>query len=168
VIACPYDDVDVKNVAMANVFPAERYETVEDAIQALRLEYLGTTELAGGVCHRIRSWRAAITPISDVVRVNGMREWLIDAESLLPRTVETGGTGSRSRYVYTHHNLNRPIAENRFQSPRGDGIVRRAPDPLGEGYDRRFLNARDGSGGRMSVRWGKIGPDGRRSSSGLN
>jgi len=168
VIACPYDDVDVKNVGMAKVFPAERYETVEDAIQALRLEYLGTIELAGRTCHRIRSWRATITPISDVVLVNGMTEWLIDAESLLPRTVETGGTGSRSQYAYTYHNLNRPIAESRFQSPKGDGIVRRSPDPLGEGYDRRFLNARDGSSGRMSVRWGKIGPDGRRSSSGLN
>jgi hypothetical protein len=41
------------------------------------------------------------------------------------------------------------------------------PEPLAEGYTRRFLNVHDGSDGRMSVRWGMKGPKGTRSG-GLN
>ncbi len=72
-----------------------------------------------------------------------------------------------SRHVYTYRSVNEPIAASRFRPPADDGIARQELDPLGEGYDRRFLNARDGSDGRMSVRWGKKGTAGWYSS-GLN
>jgi hypothetical protein len=59
------------------------------------------------------------------------------------------------------------LAEETFQPPKRPGLKSQPLEPLHEGYERYFLNARDGSDGRMSVRWGQYGKKGRYSS-GLN
>ncbi len=48
-----------------------------------------------------------------------------------------------------------------------EGIESTAPAPLSEKYDHYLVNTSDGSNGRMSVRWGRKGPEGT-SGSGLN
>jgi hypothetical protein len=101
------------------------------------------------------------------IHVWGLVQWWIDAESLLPVAVENYSTSSRYVHDFSFRHVNEPIAQTLFRTPSGEGITRAEPEPLGEGYDRTFLNARDGSAGRMSVRWGKKGPKGT-SSSGLN
>jgi hypothetical protein len=62
----------------------------------------------------------------------------------------------------------RPLASrNQFQPPSDTGLNPREPDAFGDGHDRHFVNALDGSAGRISIRWGKTGKGGV-SSSGLN
>jgi hypothetical protein len=46
-------------------------------------------------------------------------------------------------------------------------VKAKGPEALDADYTQRFVNLCDGSDGRMSVRWGKVGPK-ARSSSGLN
>ena len=68
---------------------------------------------------------------------------------------------------YLDVRINKPISDEEFRPPFGPDLRKAQLDPLDEGYTRRFLNVNDGTGGRMSVRWGKTGPKGW-SSSGLN
>jgi hypothetical protein len=101
-----------------------------------------------------------------------VRRWLIDTETHLPARVQSLlSFGYRSDYWmdFTYTRLNQPIPEEEFRPPSatGERLTRKELDPLGEGYARRFLNVRDGSDGRMSVRWGMKGPKGTVSS-GLN
>ncbi len=163
----PFDEMNEKNVLMADPFPVSWYETVDDAIKALKLEYRGTAEWAGRTCHRICSWQSQIVDMGDDRHVWGLVQWWIDTESLRPVAVETFGTDSRHVHEFSYRHLNEPIAESLFETPSGEEITRAEPEPLGSGYDRTFLNARDGSTGQMSVRWGKKGSNGT-SSSGLN
>jgi len=162
---CPYESFHVKNVLVCDPFGSQRFETAQEAIQTLRLEYLGSVEYQGATCHRIRSWRADVS--ASISWVGGLQEWFIDAESLLPVIRDEYGTYYHHRHEYIYHRVNEPIPEAVFQAPAADGIERREPEPLGEGYDRRFLNARDGSDGRMSVRWGRLAPGGTRNTHGL-
>ena len=71
----------------------------------------------------------------------------------------------RTRFLYT--SFNESLSASEFAVPKISGVTPSPPEPLGDGYTNRFVNVRDGSDGRMSVRWGKIGPKGRYSS-GLN
>lgn len=167
VTACGWGEIDEKEVVMADPFPLNWYKTVDEAIERKQLEYAGTAQLGGVTCHRIRSWRPQLTPIMENVHVWDLTELWIDAESLLPLAVESYGTGSRQRHDFTYGNLNEAIDEAQFRPPAGEGIVREGLEPLGEGYDHTFLRALDGSSGRMSARWGKMGP-GKTYGSGLN
>jgi len=72
---------------------------------------------------------------------------------------------SRTRFLYDA--VNKPLPAGDFAVPKLEGLSPTPPEPLDEDYTKRFINLRDGSDGRMSVRWGKEGPRGT-SSSGLN
>jgi hypothetical protein len=163
VVGCPFDAVDVKNVVICDPLGAKRYDTAEEAIRELKLEYLGTVEHDGAACHRIRSWRASVSRHW----TRGFRDWLFDAETLLPVVEEEFASIFHFRHDVVYHRVNEPLPVEAFQPPADAALNRRDLEPLGEGYNRRFLNACDGSDGRMTVRWGKTGPAGR-SSSGLN
>ena len=72
----------------------------------------------------------------------------------------------RTRSEFLDSRINEPIAPAVFQSPTAADLNRR-PTKLEEGYDHFFMNACDGSDGRMSARWGQQGAKGG-ASSGLN
>ncbi len=165
----PFESVAEKNVALCDAFDAKG---PADAIQIIRdrkLQYLGETVVGGRRCHRIRSWK-----LDDLARnlPGTILEWSIDVETFLPARVET--LLVTQLFVtftinFSYSRVNQPIPDEDFRLKIDPGAPqpKREPEPLPEGYTRRFLNVKDGSDGRMSVRWGMIGPKGR-SSSGLN
>jgi hypothetical protein len=164
-VACPFEAIHVKNTLFCDPFGSSRFQTAEQAIEELKLEYLGAVEHQGKTCHRVRSW---LDRGSDLFPLRGgVQDWLIDANTLLPVLQEEYWRGFCTRNEFTYHRVNEPSAIKVFRPPADPGLTRRELEPLEEGYDHRFLNARDGSDGRMSVRWGEYGPKGGRSS-GLN
>ncbi len=90
--------------------------------------------------------------------------WYVDAATLLPARVAQGESYSVD---CTYTRINEPIPDDEFRPAAGSNVRVADPDPLPEGYTRRYLNVIDGTKGRMSVRWGMMGPKGT-SSSGLN
>jgi hypothetical protein len=158
VISCPFDAMRDKKVIIGDPFGSKRFSSTGQAIEQLKLEYLGELTHEGKTCHRVRSWTSSLF----MNRAYGICDWLIDARSLLPVVCET--MGSRSEFLYSR--INEPIAPEVFQSPTAADLTRKL-NKLEEGYDHFFMSACDGSDGRMSARWGQQGAKGT-SSSGLN
>jgi hypothetical protein len=135
----------------------------ERIITDQKLDYLGETVIHGRRCHRVRSW--AVTLPKDGF-LSPIREWSIDATTLLPVRIEMIGLVAQT-IDYVHTNVNKPIPDEVFKPEAGAGVQEAAAEPLQEGYLSRFLRVNDGSSGRISVRWGMQGPKGTRSG-GLN
>ena len=72
---------------------------------------------------------------------------------------------ARTRFLYDA--VNQPLPPEGFAIPQLPDVPPGPPEALDVDYTARFVNARDGSDGSMSVRWGRIGPKGR-SGGGLN
>jgi beta-lactamase regulating signal transducer with metallopeptidase domain len=162
-ISCSFEELDVRNVLVCDPFGAGRMAATTTMIHDLKLEYLGQVVLDERPCHRIRSWDVKlVTDFTD--HLTPVRDWYIDAESLLTVRIEDDGV---LHTAFHYKSVNEPISDVEFQPETAQGIEPKAPEPLDTGYTRRFLNVIDGTNGRMSVRWGKMGPKGR-SSSGLN
>jgi len=161
--------VEEKNLAFCDPFHASSPKDAARIIRDSKLEYLGETVLSGHRCHRIRAWMAGDQ--SDHVPGRFL-EWAIDAETFLPRRVETILLSSlRSDFTidFSYSRMNQPIPVDEFrpENDLGDPTSTVKLEPLAGGYMRHFLNVRDGSDGRMSVRWGMKGQKGS-SSIGLN
>ena len=161
--------MDDKYVAICDAFDASGPADAARIIRDRKLQYVGEAVVRGRRCHRIRSWNL----LNLATTLHGsLLEWSIDAETFLPARVElllVGDFPSSYAIDFTYSRINQPIPDEAFRlatdpdAPRSNG----EPEPLTEGYTRRFLNVKDGSDGRMSVRWGMTGPKGRMSS-GLN
>jgi len=160
-IEIPSQGIAEKNVLIVDPFDARGTAGVANVIRDRKLDYSGEVDLNGQRCHLIRSWDIML-PFDRTV-ILGPR-WYIDAATLLPMRVELGDSYAVD---YTYTRINEPIPDNEFRSAAGPDIRVADPEPLAEGYTRRFLNVIDGTNGRMSVRWGMKGPKGT-SSSGLN
>jgi len=163
VFSCRFEEVAQKNVLFGDPFAAGRLDDTTSVIEDMKLEYLGRVVLEGRPCHRIRSWDVKLMS-RRLDRLTPVRDWYIDAQSFLPVRIERDGLLSAS---FDYVSVNEPIPDDEFQRETGQGIEILEPEPLDEDYTRRYLNVVDGSSGRISVRWGKIGPKGT-SSSGLN
>jgi beta-lactamase regulating signal transducer with metallopeptidase domain len=161
--ALPATDVEEKHLLFCDPFRAGSAADAARVIQDLKLEYLGETTVRGRRCHRVRSWDFGLVTSH---WLSPVREWFFDAATLLPVRVAMLGSGGQT-IDYTHTRVNQPIPDEEFRPDAGPNVKEAKPDPLAEGYTRRFLNVIDGSNGRMSVRWGMKGPKGTRSS-GLN
>ncbi len=162
-VTCPFDEMAVKTVLVCDPFGAGDAKDAAAIVEDMKLQYLGESMLEGRLCHRIRSWDVKLHPLSDTV--SPVRDWFIDAQTLRPvRFLMNGVIHSDFRYT----RINEPIPDEEFQPETGPGIQNKDMEPLDEKYTRRFLNVVDGTNGRMSVRWGKFGEKGGRSSSGLN
>jgi RNA polymerase sigma factor (sigma-70 family) len=159
----PFREVEEKNVRICDAFNAASKADAQRVIQDMKLEYLGETVVNGRRCHRIRSWLVELTVFASP---SAIREWLLDAETLLPLRVESAWTGFVT-IDFTHSRVNQEIPAKEFRPESGPDIKEAKAEPLPAGYTRRFLNVVDGSNGRMSLRWGMKGPKGV-SSSGLN
>ena len=76
-------------------------------------------------------------PCSNGTWLTPVRDWYIDAQTLLPVCLETNGL-PQTEYRYTR--INQPIPDEEFQPKTGSGIQIKDAEPLDEGYTRRFLN----------------------------
>lgn len=137
----------------------------EETVETLQLKYHGLRKRGEKEAHLVDRWEA--TRFAELSFASGRKmAWWIDAGTLLPVEIEVFGDGhvARSRFIYD--GVKAALPEETFQ-PVIPGLTPQAAGPLEEGYTNRFVNVRDGSDGNMSVRWGKEGPKGSRSS-GLN
>jgi hypothetical protein len=165
----PFEGVVDKYVAICDAFDANGPADAASIIRDRKLNYAGEAVVRGRRCHRIRSWNLLTVGRS----LHGsLLEWSIDAESFFPARVElllVGALPSSYAIEFSYSRINQPIPDEAFRLTSDSDAAGSSgePEPLAEGYTRRFLNVKDGSDGRMSVRWGMTGPKGRMSS-GLN
>jgi hypothetical protein len=163
-MSCPFGAVLEKDVLFCEPFGTPVTDILS-MFKDRKIEYVGTDNLDGRVCHMIRSWTAQEFGKDDLGLY--ICQWWIDGQTYRPAQIisYSGGWRHASRFIYER--VNEALPESEFRPPMKANGVRCEPEPLGEGYVHRWLKVRDGSDGRMSVRWGKKGPKGW-SSSGLN
>ena len=122
--------------------------------------------LGGADCLLLERWDIDAS-VPEFITGGSLTRWRIDAQT--GRPVEVQGVSGfylvRTRFLYDA--VNQPPPPQAFTVPKVAGLPSTPPEVLDADYTSRFVNLRDGSDGRMSVRWGKTGPKGR-SSSGLN
>lgn len=162
------EDVHEKNILIADPFGVTQ-TGAEEVIRQYRLETIESASLGGRLCHRLRSWhieQAAEAAAFNILRCHVSR-WWIDAETYRLLLIEDDWGNSRNTIQFLYETDEGGFGSEDFSYARLSDNEASAPAPLDEKYDRRFLNAIDGSNGRMSVRWGRLGPEGK-SSSGLN
>ena len=154
-VLCPTNAMQLPDISIADPFGLAA-DPPAKAAQSLGLVYAGRTNLSGGDCYLVES-RAGGPGVSPSQR------WWINTETYLVAESEAGGVGTR----FLYEPLNGPLPSTAFAPARPPGMKPVRLEALDADYTNRFLNLRDGNDGRMSVRWGKIGPKGT-SSSGLN
>ncbi len=159
----PAKEVHEQNVLICDPFDAAGKDDAARIIAREKLEYLGEATVRGRRCHRVRSW--AVYFIS-ADWISPIRDWYIDADTLLPLRIEAAGNGLQV-FDYTHSRISETIPDEEFHPVAEAGVRATPPEPLTDGYTQRFLTVNDGSSGRMSVRWGIKGPKGAKSG-GLN
>jgi hypothetical protein len=142
-------------VSLCDPFDLASGKPAEAAAEA-HLAWSGTLRFAGRDMIGLTSWDE-----------QGRDRWFVNPSTHLPEGVEQCATYGVFRTRFLYHSVNETIPAAEFAVPKIPGLTPDQPEPLDEGYTNRFVNLRDGSDGRMSVRWGKFGPKGR-SSSGLN
>jgi len=162
-ITLPAKEIKEKNLLFCDAFHSAGAEDAKRVIQDMKLEHLGEAIVRGRRCERVRSW---VTELSAFDSLSPLREWYIDAQTLLPLRVEMAGMGLQM-IDYSHRNINQPIPDKEFSPDQEAGVKDSKAQALDKDYTYRFLNVIDGTNGRMSVRWGVKGPKGT-SSSGLN
>ncbi|APZ95569.1 Ig-like domain-containing protein [Fuerstiella marisgermanici] len=158
------DDVLRQNVSIAEGFGQLTEMQPVEVIRKYRLEYAGQTTFNERPCYVLRGWASLESWWSRTKMVGSFNEWLVDKGTGLV-VLTRHGRMSGTQFLY--ESINEDLPPTLFAVPQGAGLVHSPVEPLGEGYDVRFLNVIDGTNGRMSVRWGKHGKAGR-SSSGLN
>ena len=161
-----FDEISEKDVVICNPFDIAG-KNVAEADKQKNLEYEGTETIDGRKCYMVRAWSANITVAGSFPNCR-VDTWWIDAETYLPVKLVRYGTLMNETQRFICDKINEPIDDSQFRPDFVKGIEPQPPEPLGEGYDTRFLVINDGSeNGRMSVRWGKSGSAGT-SGAGLN
>ncbi|HEX5471403.1 MAG TPA: M56 family metallopeptidase [Lacipirellulaceae bacterium] len=164
-ITCKYEDIQGKKLAILDPFDFNA-SGLEAIVKQRRLEYLGPEKINQTDCHVVRSIDVTdIGPDGDLF-VN-VRRWWIDSNTDRPLQVTSDTTYGRTTLSFQTDSINQQLPITEFQPTTPSHVVRSGLEPLGEGYDTRYLQISDGSNGRMSSRWGKKGAKGS-SSSGLN
>lgn len=162
ITVCPVTEISQRTVSIADGFGLL---AGSNDISRLKLEYAGKEERGGRTFHRVRGWSDIDSQYFTMTHhVGHLKEWLIDADTLL---VFRAVSGTCMETEFNFELINKDIPDKIFQAPNGPNLVTKEAPPLDEGYSRRFLKVSDGTNGRMSLRWGKVGEKGT-SSSGLN
>lgn len=154
-VSCPTNGMQLLNISFADPFGLTK-DSPATAVKSLGLVYAGLTNCEGMDYHLVEARSGGPSPAPPVL-------WWIDAQTYL--VTELDQEGSRTRFLYD--SVNKPVAAAAFTPAKPGGLKAKPAEALDAGYNQRFVNLCDGSDGRMSVRWGKVGPKGR-SSSGLN
>ncbi len=160
-----YGEIQQKNISLCDLFGL-RETSVEEVLKSNNLEYAGTKEVDGRNCHIVHNWKSTFSHDSARCYVE---TWFVDAETLmLLKMIAETNRSATYNYWYRYSRINERFDDSEFKPESVTDIAAKPEEPLGEGYDTRFINVIDGTKtGRMSVRWGKKGPGGT-SSSGLN
>lgn len=154
-VLCPTNEMQLQDISLADPFGLE-LDSPAKAAQKLGLVYASLTNIAGADCYVVESRPGGPAAAPS-------KRWCINAQSFLVAELET--EWNRTRFLYEP--LNCPLPPTAFAPARPPGLKLTPLDALDAGFTNRFMSLRDGSDGRMSVRWGKIGPK-ETSSSGLN
>jgi hypothetical protein len=153
-VICDFESVGSKKVSVGDPFGLQD-RPVAEAIDAMHLEYAGTTNLNGRRCH-------VINGVKEGLMGGAALTWWIDADTLFPAG-HGWDRGSWSTFLrVTYDRINEHHEESEFQPDFGPDVAPREPKPLSPGFPTRFLEVRDGLGGYRSFTWGQLNPkDGR-------
>ncbi len=163
-VVLDYNEIEQKNISICNLFGLGR-AGVEEAAAFNNLEYAGRETFDGKNCHIIRGWNASVRGDRALCIVN---TWLIDAETYLPLKILQETSYGELNYRFEYERINQVFDNSEFKPESVTSIAGEPEEPLGEGYETRFITIVDGTEtGKMSVRWGKEGSKGTVSS-GLN
>jgi beta-lactamase regulating signal transducer with metallopeptidase domain len=163
-VVLDYNEIERKNISICNVFGLSE-AGVEEAAALNNLEYAGTETFDGKNCHIIRGWNASVRGDRALCIVN---TWLIDGETYMPMKMLQESSYGELNCRFEYERINQVFDNSEFKPESVTSIAGEPEEPLGEGYETRFITIVDGTeNGRMSVRWGKQGSKGTVSS-GLN
>ncbi len=163
-VVCPVSEVQKLNISVCDPFNLAQ-QTPERSVGELNLSYIGVATLMGRRCSELQGWD--IERIPDIGTIGSLIRWQVDEQSgrVLENTQFSDNFEMRTRFFYD--SVNQPLTPENFAVPNIAGLSPAPPDPLDQDYTLRFVTLRDGSDGKMSLRWGKEGPKGR-SGDGLN
>jgi hypothetical protein len=164
-VVCPAKDMQELNISICDPFGLTS-QTPEAAASELALNYLGHDRRGETDCHLFECWDIE-TSMPEAIPLSSVARWWIDAQTGRPLEVRNLSGHCLVVTRFLSEAVNQPLPAKNFAVPRISGLSPTPPEALDADYTKRFVNVRDGSDGRMSVRWGKQGPKGR-SSSGLN
>jgi outer membrane lipoprotein-sorting protein len=156
-------DINKINISICDLFGLNKKD-IDEILRSNNLEYGGTSLYDGQKCYVIRSWTALASTVYTACYVD---EWLVEGKNYMPVQMTRFYTRDRDIYEYSYDSVNMPIPDSEFK-PDSLTDVPGISEPLGEGYDKRFIRVIDGTSyGNMSFSWGKSGPKGT-ASGGLN
>ncbi len=164
VFVCPAKDMYTRNVSICDPFDLLQ-QTPAQAAAELSLRLVGSSHEGKPVGNLVEAWD---------VEVHGggmvwgqLNQWRISTENFRPAEVRIASTFGVTRLRFHYDAVNEKLPEAMFAVPKLEGVSPAPAEALDADYTKRFINLRDGSDGRMSVRWGKKGPK-ATASSGLN
>jgi hypothetical protein len=163
-VVCPAKEMHTLNVSLCDPFELTR-KAPEKAAADLGLRLVGMNKQGGSAGHLLEAW--SVDVLGGGFMWGQLTRWRINAETCRPEEVATFHPIGVTRTRFHYDAVNEPLPMATFNVPKLEGVSPRPPEALDADYTKRFINLRDGSNGRMSVRWGKKGPTGT-SSSGLN
>jgi beta-lactamase regulating signal transducer with metallopeptidase domain/outer membrane lipoprotein-sorting protein len=162
---CKYEDIQSKKLTILEPFDFDA-RNLEEVVKQRRLEYLGREKINQTECHLVRSIDVTEIGPGGELFVNVLR-WWIDSKTNRPLQVASDTAYGPTILSFQTDSINRQLPITEFQPTTAPHVVASGFEPLGEGYDTRYLQISDGSNGRMSCRWGKKGTKGD-ASGGLN
>jgi hypothetical protein len=163
-VACPTKEMGVLNISFCDPFKLT-VKTPSAAAAELRLNYAGLAETRENRARLVEAWK--INPFPGTAALGSLIRWAIDPHTYRPAEIAEYSQDVVAWTRFFYDAVNQPLAPSSFAVPEIEGLSPSLPEALDADYTNRFVNVRDGSDGRMSVRWGKEGSKGR-SSSGLN
>jgi hypothetical protein len=163
-VVCPAKEMHEWNISICDPFDLI-HETPAVAAAELGLNYVGVSKVGDADYLLVEAWQ--VERIPELTPFGSLIQWWINSQNYRPIQITQFYPGfvSRTRFIYDA--VNEPLPMEDFAVPKLEGQSPASPEPLDAGYTSRYINLRDGSDGRMSLRWGKKGPGGT-SSSGLN
>ena len=160
-----YEEIQSKKLVFLEPFNFDALH-LEEVVKQRRLEYLGLEKINQTECHVVRSIDVAELGPDGGFFVAVLR-WWIDSNTNRLLQLANDTTYGPTILSFQIDSINQQFSITEFQPTTPPHVVPSELEPLGEGYDTRYLQISDGSNGRMSCRWGKKGKKGS-SSSGLN
>jgi outer membrane lipoprotein-sorting protein len=158
------EDINEMNISICDFLGLNK-EDFNEIIRSNNLEYGGPVLYEGKQCYIIRLWKAYVP--SSQSTVCNVEEWLIDGKNYMPVQMTSYSMKHKITFKYSYDSINMSIADVEF-GPDSFTDIPGVSEPLGEGYNMRFISVIDGTSyGNMSFRWGKRGSNGT-TSRGLN
>jgi hypothetical protein len=153
---CPVNEMQKQYISLCDPFELMQ-KTPAQAAADLGLRLVDSNNGQNSTIHLLEA----------IVRDGQMMQWQIDAQTLRPAEVARFYRNSVMRYRFHYDVVNEQLPPETFAVPKPEGVTPSSAEVLDANYTNHFINLRDGSDGRISVRWGKEGPKGVRSG-GLN